>query len=99
MGELESPMPAFSQNLDQSVRRALALAGQRHECASPEHLLLALTDDPDAAPVMQACNVDLEKLRGALLASMPAPDGSPFGTVPTTSQSFQADLRRATVHA
>ena len=92
-------MPAFLQNLDQSVRRALALAGQRHEYASPEHLLLALTDDPDAAPVMQACNVDLEKLRGALLASMPAPDGSPFGTVPTTSQSFQADLQRATVHA
>ena len=44
-----NPMLTFSQNLDQSLRRAAALAEQwHHECATPEHLLLALTDDPDA---------------------------------------------------
>jgi ATP-dependent Clp protease adapter protein ClpS len=90
-------MPAFSQNLDQSLRRAAALAERwRQECTTPEHLLLALTDDPDAARVMQACNVDLQKLRDAILASLsPLPDG----TVPLTSQSFEADLQRAAVHA
>ena len=90
-------MPAFSQNLDQSLRRAAALAERwGHECATPEHLLLALTDDPDAARVMQACNVDLQKLRDAILASLsPLPDG----TVLRTSQSFEVDLQRAAVHA
>jgi ATP-dependent Clp protease adapter protein ClpS len=90
-------MPTISQNLEQSLRRAAALAEQwRHECATPEHLLLALTDDPDAARVMQACNVDLQKLRDAILASL-----SPISdrTVLRTSQSFEADLQRAAVHA
>jgi ATP-dependent Clp protease ATP-binding subunit ClpA len=90
-------MPTFSQNLDQSLRRAEALAEQwRHECATPEHVLLALTDDPDAARVMQACNVDLKKLRDAILASL-----SPISdrTVLRASQSFEADLQRAAVHA
>ena len=90
-------MPAFSQNLHQSLRWAAALAERwRHESATPEHLLLALTDDPDAARVMQACNVDLQKLREAILASL-----SPISdrTVPLTSQSFEADLQRAVVHA
>jgi len=90
-------MPTFSQNLDQSLRRAAALAEQwRHECATPEHVLLALTDDPDAARVMQACNVDLKKLCDAICASL-----SPISdrTVPRASQSFEADLQRAAVHA
>jgi len=90
-------MPTFSQNLDQSLRQAAALAEQwRHECATPEHLLLALTDDPDAARVMQACNVDLQKLRDAILASLSSNSDM---TVPRTSQSFEADLQRAVVHA
>jgi ATP-dependent Clp protease adapter protein ClpS len=65
-------MVVFSQNLNQSLGRAIALAEQQsYHRATPEHVLLALLDDPDAIPVMQACNVDFEKLRGAVLASMP----------------------------
>src|SRR5260221_11517285 len=57
-------MPTFSRNLEQSLHRALALANERHhEYATLEHLLLALIDDQDAAAVMRACNVDLEKLK------------------------------------
>jgi ATP-dependent Clp protease adapter protein ClpS len=90
-------MPAFSQNLDQSLRRAAALAERWcHECTMPEHLLLALTEDPDATRVMQACNVDLQKLRDGILASLSPP---PDGTVPPTSQNFETDLQRAAVHA
>ena len=45
----------------------LALANERHhEYATLEHLLLALIDDQDAAAVMRACNVDLDKLRRSL---------------------------------
>jgi ATP-dependent Clp protease ATP-binding subunit ClpA len=61
---------ALSQNPHQSIRRALTIAQERHRGhATSEHLLHALTDDPDAAPIMRACNVDLEKLRDALLMS------------------------------
>src|SRR5436305_3501927 len=62
-------MPTFSRNLEQSLHRALALANERHhEYATLEHLLLALLDDQDAAAVMRACNVDLDKLRRSLTA-------------------------------
>jgi ATP-dependent Clp protease ATP-binding subunit ClpA len=57
-------MPTFSRSLEQSLHRALALANERHhEYATLEHLLLALTDDQDAADVMQACNMEIDKLR------------------------------------
>ena len=61
-------MPTFSRSLEQSLHRALALANERHhEYATLEHLLLALIEDQDAAAVMSACNVDLEKLRRSLI--------------------------------
>jgi enamine deaminase RidA (YjgF/YER057c/UK114 family) len=57
-------MPTFSRTLEQSLHRTLALANERHhEYATLEHLLLALADDQDAAAVMQACNVNIDKLR------------------------------------
>lgn len=102
LAKLANPIPVFSQSLDQSLRRAAALAGRvPNESVTPEYLLLALTDDPDAVPVMQACGVDVEKLRGAVLASMSAADGGPLAgrAIPRTSQSFQADIQRAAVHA
>src|SRR5262249_39587543 len=58
--------PMLSPPLHRSIQRALEIASeQRSGRATPEHLLLALADDPDAAPVMRACNVDIERLRGA----------------------------------
>ncbi|MGO4869437.1 MAG: AAA family ATPase, partial [Roseiarcus sp.] len=57
-------MPVFSRALEKTLRKALALANERrHEYATLEHLLLALIDDPDAAAVLRACNVDLDALR------------------------------------
>src|ERR1700749_2834252 len=68
-------MLVFSQSLSQSLSRAIAQAEQQsYGVATPEHVLLALLDDPDAIPVIRACNVDFEKLRGAVLASMPHSD-------------------------
>jgi ATP-dependent Clp protease adapter protein ClpS len=93
-------MLAFSQHLNQSLERAAAFAERLPEDVTAAHLLLALTDDPDAAPVMQACNVDLEQLRRAILASIPATDSAPLPDEkgPRFSQGFQADLERASVH-
>ncbi|HEX4292891.1 MAG TPA: ATP-dependent Clp protease ATP-binding subunit ClpA [Rhizomicrobium sp.] len=57
-------MPSLSRSLEQAIHRAIKLASDRHhEYATPEHLLLALIDDTDAAQVIKACNVDVEALR------------------------------------
>ncbi|MEE8531998.1 MAG: Clp protease N-terminal domain-containing protein, partial [Alphaproteobacteria bacterium] len=57
----------LSPNLEQSLHRALALANERrHEYATLEHLLLALTEDQDAVAVLRGCGVDIDELRDAL---------------------------------
>src|SRR5437868_1070924 len=61
-------MPTFSQSLEQSLHRALAIANERHhQYETLEHLLLSLIADSDAAAVMRACSVDLDKLRTSLV--------------------------------
>ncbi|MGB7285358.1 MAG: ATP-dependent Clp protease ATP-binding subunit ClpA [Salaquimonas sp.] len=60
-------MPSFTESLEKVLHTALTFANERsHEYATLEHLLLALIDDADAAAVMNACNVDLAKLRVSL---------------------------------
>src|SRR5881397_3362241 len=95
-------MPTFSRSLEQSLHRALALANERHhEYATLEHLLLALIDDQDAAAVMRACNVDLDKLRRSLIGYLEAElenlvaEGNE-DSKPTAS--FQRVLQRAAIH-
>jgi ATP-dependent Clp protease ATP-binding subunit ClpA len=96
-------VPSFSSTLEQSIHGALAQANaRRHEFATLEHLLLALTDEPDAARVMQACNVDLDELRKTLtdfideeLQSLVTEvEGSE--AVPTAA--FQRVIQRAAIH-
>src|SRR5919205_1028347 len=92
----------LSRNLEQSLHRALAYANERrHEYATLEHLLLALTEDQDAVAVLRACTVDLEKLRRDLvqyvdnelsnLVSNHVEDAKP-------TASFQRVLQRAAIH-
>src|SRR3974390_726336 len=95
-------MPTFSRSLEQSLHRALALANERHhEYATLEHLLLALIEDQDAAAVMRACNVDLEKLRRSLVAYLESEldnlvtDGAD-DSKPTAG--FQRVIQRAVIH-
>ena len=62
-------MPGFSNSLEETLHRAMALAtSRRHEFAMLEHLLFSLTEDQDAAAVMRACNGDIEQLRRDLEA-------------------------------
>ncbi len=95
-------MPGFSRQLEQTLHRALALAtARRHEFATLEHLLLALIDDTDAAAVMRACGVDLQRLRERLghfvdedlrdLAITRSEDAKP-------TLSFQRVVQRALYH-
>ncbi|MGR3662653.1 MAG: ATP-dependent Clp protease ATP-binding subunit ClpA [Paracoccaceae bacterium] len=96
-------MPSFSNTLEQAIHSALALANARqHELATLEHLLLSLIDEPDAARVMQACEVDLDALRKTLLAfvdndlSTLVTDIEGSEAVPTAA--FQRVIQRAAIH-
>ncbi len=54
----------LSKNLEATLHRALAIAKvNRHEFATLEHLLLALSDDQDASAVMRGCGVDIDLLK------------------------------------
>jgi ATP-dependent Lon protease len=56
-----------SPELETTLRQALVFANQRkHEYATLEHLLLALTEDAAASAVMKACKADLGVLREKL---------------------------------
>ncbi|CAA7624874.1 ATP-dependent Clp protease ATP-binding subunit ClpA [Magnetospirillum sp. SS-4] len=92
----------LSRNLEQTLHRALSHATERrHEYATLEHLLLALTEDQDAVAVLRACNVDLDKLRRDLADFI---DTSlvdlinPRGVEPKPTAGFQRVVQRAAIH-
>src|SRR2546430_9441354 len=92
-------MPTFSQSLEQSLHRALAIANERHhQYATLEHLLLSLIDDSDAAAGMRACRVDLDKLRPSLVNYL-RPEFQNLGTDGThdakPTAAFQRSIHRA----
>ena len=96
-------MPSFSDTLEKAIHVALAHSNSlKHELATLEHLLLALTEEPDASLVLRACNVDLEKLRSSLtefitteLKSL-VTDVEGSESVPTAA--FQRVVQRAAIH-
>jgi ATP-dependent Clp protease ATP-binding subunit ClpA len=92
----------LSRNLEQTLHRALSLASERrHEYATLEHLLLSLADDTDAATVLRACGVDLDKLRVDLTEFLDK-DLSGLATErpgdPKPTAGFQRVVQRAAIH-
>ncbi|MGH6984016.1 MAG: Clp protease N-terminal domain-containing protein, partial [Stellaceae bacterium] len=92
----------LSRNLEKTLHRALGYANERrHEYATLEHLLLALTEDQDAMAVLRACTVDIEKLRRELVNYV---DNELVNLVAThvedakPTASFQRVLQRAAIH-
>lgn len=92
----------LSRNLEQTLHRALGLAGERrHEYATLEHLLLALGDDADATGVLRACGVDVDKLKRDLTEFL---DKDLAGLVterggdPKPTAGFQRVVQRAAIH-
>ncbi|MBC6416342.1 MAG: ATP-dependent Clp protease ATP-binding subunit ClpA [Rhodospirillales bacterium] len=92
----------LSNTLEQTLHRALGYANERrHEYATLEHLLLALSEDQDAAAVLGACGIDLARLRAQLidyidnelsnLISRAGGDAKP-------TMCFQRVLQRAAIH-
>jgi len=92
----------LSRNLEQTLHRALSFASERkHEYATLEHLLLGLTDDTDAATVLRACGVDLDKLRTDLTEFLDK-DLAGLATDrpgdPKPTAGFQRVVQRAAIH-
>ncbi|MBF0372535.1 MAG: ATP-dependent Clp protease ATP-binding subunit ClpA [Alphaproteobacteria bacterium] len=92
----------LSRNLEQSLHRALALATERrHEYATLEHLLLALTEDQDSMAVLRACNVDLDRLRRDLTEFVDTALSDLVTsriTDPKPTAGFQRVVQRAAIH-
>jgi len=92
----------LSRNLERSLHQALALARERrHEYATLEHLLLALTDDQDTVSVLRACGIDVEKIQQELNDYL---DNELDNLVvnrdedPKPTASFQRVVQRAAIH-
>ncbi|MGE0253796.1 MAG: ATP-dependent Clp protease ATP-binding subunit ClpA [Alphaproteobacteria bacterium] len=92
----------LSRNLEQSLHRALGHANERrHEYATLEHLLLALTEDQDAIAVLRACGVDIDRLRRDLTDYV---DEELSGLITSRLEEakptagFQRVLQRAAIH-
>jgi neural Wiskott-Aldrich syndrome protein len=100
---------SMSPNLGESLDRAHRFArDQSHRLVMLEHLLLALTDDPEAAIILQSANVDLTRLRadvsgylGGLMEDMradgtvePRPDGELLRVLQAAASAATQSRRR-----
>jgi hypothetical protein len=92
----------FTPALDETLHRAVGLAQTRsHSYTTLEHLLLALTEDADAAAVLDACRVDLALLKATLtryvdydlLVLVTKP-----GATPPPTAGFHRVIQRAVIH-
>jgi hypothetical protein len=97
-----SSRAGFSATLEATLHRAVALAQERkHEYTTLEHLLLALIDDADAAPVVEACRVDLGELRETVVAYVDNDLGALVkndGEAPRPTAGFHRVIQRAVIH-
>jgi ATP-dependent Clp protease ATP-binding subunit ClpA len=92
----------LSKNLEATLHNALAIAkNKRHEYATLEHLLLALTEDADAMTVMRGVGVSIPDLKRTIIDFM-ATDLSALvvdhvdEARPTAG--FQRVIHRAAIH-
>jgi ATP-dependent Clp protease ATP-binding subunit ClpA len=92
----------LSNNLERTLKKALSIAEQyRHEYATYEHLLLALTDDLDVRKAFVVINVDAEQLKSKLTKYIKEEledlvDEDFEDTKPTAG--FQRVIQRAALH-
>ena len=94
--------PQFARTLEVTLHLALTAASERgHAESTLEHLLLALTEDPDAAAMMKAAAVDPAAIREMLKRSpqmeIRPHDGS--WADPRPSDAFQRSVQRAILNA
>ncbi|MFV0296352.1 MAG: Clp protease N-terminal domain-containing protein [Hyphomicrobiaceae bacterium] len=100
MAESSGRLPISSALQSTLLRAREYAAGQSQPEVLLEHLMLALTEDPDAMHVLTACNVDSSRLRSDLAGYIAdLQDRVPQGTPPAISTALTQVLKYATLAA
>jgi hypothetical protein len=88
----------FCAQLEATLHRAVALAQTRKQSYTTlEHLLLALTDDADAAAVFEACRVDTPRLKASLTRQIDE-ELAKDDVAPVPTSAFHRVIQRAVIH-
>ncbi|MES2605055.1 MAG: ATP-dependent Clp protease ATP-binding subunit ClpA, partial [Pseudomonadota bacterium] len=93
----------FSKEFESALNHVVTWARvKRHEFITVEHLLLALLDESAAREILQACDVDLDKLRADLqqylTTQMPQISEQAESQEVTQTLGFQRVIQRAVFH-
>lgn len=92
----------LSKNLEVTLNRALSLASKyKHEYATYEHLLLAMTSDPDVSRILLSCKVNTEHLVAQLERYLQNDLSALVNTnnvSPRPTAGFQKVIHRAAIH-
>jgi len=96
----KTPVPFAPETLE-TIQRAFRFATERrHDTVGLEHLLLAITDEPQARRILITCGADVDILRRQLMdvlnkAFMPVPSS----IEPQPTLGFDRVLQQAMMHA
>jgi ATP-dependent Clp protease ATP-binding subunit ClpA len=98
----KTPVPFAPETLE-TIQRAFRIASdRRHEEVGLEHLLLAITDEPQARRVLTSCGAELDVLRRQLtdvLAKAFTPIAAPAVVEPEPTLGFDRVIQQAMMHA
>src|SRR6476646_7011009 len=96
------PVPFAPETLE-TIQRAFRLAtDRRHDTVGLEHLLRAITDEPQARALLATCGVKLDALRkqvDEVLAKAFTPVPATASVEPEPSVGFDRVIQQAVVHA
>ncbi len=96
------PVPFAPETLE-TIQRAFRLAtDRRHDTVGLEHLLRAITDEPQARALLATCGVNLDSLRkqvDEVLARAFTPVPAASSVEPEPSAGFDRVIQQAVVHA
>jgi ATP-dependent Clp protease ATP-binding subunit ClpA len=98
----ETPVPFAPETLE-TIQRAFRLATtHRHDTVGLEHLLHAITDEPQGRRLLATCGVNVETLRKQLddvLLKAFTPVPAPAAVEPEPTLGFDRVIQQAVVHA
>jgi ATP-dependent Clp protease ATP-binding subunit ClpA len=98
----KTPVPFAPETLE-TIQRSIRLATERrHDTVGLEHLLLAVTDEPQGRRILTTCGADVETLRRQLtevLAKAFTPVPAPGKVEPEPTLGFERVIHHAVMHA
>src|SRR5262245_31091591 len=98
----KSPVPFAAETLE-TIQRAFRLAtDRRHDTVGLEHLLLAITEEPQARRILLTCGVKIDALKKQLdevLLKAFTPVPAPAAVEPEPTIGFDRVIQQAVVHA